>query len=243
LRFQTATPATGNQITLYPSNTGFDLFIFYNSVTIRSSRSGYTVLLRVGSTTAALSWGDPVSLSGVTLSIDWMYLASKSALLRFFLYNNNSDTTYADVSTSCNIYFDAADAAQVYSSDSAGFVIYGNSHSLSFTHAPLFTRPDNFSYWFGNLGSLSSNYFGQTDSVAYTSGNSAMAFSWQSVPVPPHTSVCAAVLVVFDTDAAYPLSQRLTVYPFPDPVYPDDVISVFGDVSLHEAAVLALTFG
>jgi hypothetical protein len=90
---------------------------------------------------------------------------------------------------------------------------------------------DNFHYWFGNLGSLSSNYFGQTDSVAYTSGDSAMAFSWQSVPIPPHTSVCASVLVVFDTSTPYNISLNLTVYPFPDPAYPGDVISVSGYVA------------
>jgi hypothetical protein len=163
--------------------------------------------------------------------MDAVTLSPYATLLRFFVYNGNRESKYAGISVSCDINFNSRDDAPVYAlSSGLGFQIVGSSHYLYFAFGNEFATTDVFRYWFGNLGSVSSNYWTQTSSYSYSGGDSGMAFSWDPILIAPGTTECRAVLVTFDYFDLYTLSQSLMVDPFPDPVFIGDVITVSGYV-------------
>jgi hypothetical protein len=124
---------------------------------VSTSSTGYSAVLRIGSTLSLLAAGSSVRIGNVTLWLDWSLMSQNSALLSFRLENSGRDAT-VDIAISNDAYLEATDCPPIASigADQA-FVVYTDDYSFTWVcrGSPLVT--DVSTYWFGSLENINDN--------------------------------------------------------------------------------------
>jgi hypothetical protein len=166
----------------------FDITGFDGVNHIATSSASYAVTLRVGNQTAEIEYGDPVELSGVTL---WLYprlLSPNSIGLLFTLYKRNSTEQIVDIAVGSDVRYHGDEWAPVWSlPNRRGLVISTASTPYVFSWAlrdfPLVS--DVTTDWYGVWYNLTTGIWSQVELENLTDVDSAFAFSWQNISLPP----------------------------------------------------------
>jgi hypothetical protein len=135
-----------------------------------------------------------LSFSGVTLSTKLSLIGDFLVLMAFKLTNAKAGAVFVDVEVDADIMIDGSDSAPVSDLGSGRGFSMGSSRLFTFIGRTYPLISDVSTYWFGSYYDRSSYYWSNTSATSY-SGDSAIAFSWQSLSIPSLGSVSVAAIM------------------------------------------------
>jgi hypothetical protein len=165
-----------------PANRAFDLTESMSSgSSIRTSTNGYFAYLYIGGISSIMITGSAPALSGMSMYLAVSYLSPNAVLLTFALSSQSDFDLSVDIIVLSDVNFKGNDVSPIDPLRSGrGFRLHYNDRELTFVCRgyPLVsnvTASDFDAYLFVSPWS-------QGNDVPWSSGDSAMAFSWQGVP-------------------------------------------------------------
>jgi hypothetical protein len=167
-------PAAAPSLSVVYSRLSFDVLAGSMGA---ASVSGFSALLRVGAARAAVARGSPASLASVRLSVRASALGGRASVLWFELRNSGAAAQTADISVTAalgRVRVSALPGGRGVAAAAVAFVL---------ADYPLVSPVSSF--WYGAAADAGAANWTQVRAGAVSSGDSALAFSWQRITVPP----------------------------------------------------------
>jgi hypothetical protein len=116
-------------------------------------------------------------------------------------------------------------------SDRHGFEILANDVKVTFITSNYPLVDDVSTYWFGYYYDRDEERFNQVEEDSYSDGDSAIAYTWQAVPIAAGEVVTRSVIVKFGEYSLASIAIALQAPTITDELDPDAVVTVRGSTS------------
>jgi hypothetical protein len=231
--YPTHTPAPWNvRIEVPLSPQSFDILGDNGTHSIRSSYSGYTVRLRINGDFADINGGESVSVSDVTLSFKPSIISDNAALLAFKLVNRASEPRTVDVGIVSDVLFDGDEGAVVsVIQPGIGLVVSSPDNALTFLLRNSALVAPVSTFWFGRSSDHWDAIWNQTNLDFVDIIDSALAFSWQEIPLLPGQILTGSVIAKFGVHAPRDLHLSIEEDAIPGPLFHTTTITLHARVS------------
>jgi hypothetical protein len=231
-----------SDIVFAPVNeTNFDLRFGQNgTISTTFANSGYSTLVRVGSSSVTLLNLQSKSCSGVLISTHLTQLSANAVLIAFKFVNSNSTSQTVNLSVSSNVSLDNNGDAPFETVEGKGFATWSGLYNFTIICMNYSLVSSVTTYWYGRFANLNSSYWIRAPNSSYSGGDSAMAFSWQGISISQGGSKTVAVIMksgVFDGDSPVLIMDRDTI---PARCLLDEVLYVNGSVTNANGSVTVI---
>jgi hypothetical protein len=160
----------------------------------------------------------------------WTSISANAFVLAFKLQNADTSAISVDIAVTNDAHLQNDSPRVGMIGSSQGFVVASNVYAVSFICRMNALVTDVSTYWYGYYSDKSSNNWTQTTADSYT-GDSAFAFSWQSISIPPLGNTTRSIIVKFGTFDPGVVMLTLQMLSLPSPFSADGNVSVIGFIS------------
>jgi hypothetical protein len=213
------------------SGSAFNIDGVVGSGSIRTSRYGFRVYFRIGSSSLVSLSGGTVTVDSVQARLNWHFLSSNTAFVSFKVTNLGLTARSVSLAVAGEIQFDGDDYAPMATlSWNRGFRITSSRSEIRFIcrYYPLVR--DVSSFWIGSASHLNDNYWNQVSDGRISGVDAAAAFAWEYFGLRHYAVVTRGIIVKFGSDEASLPTLSLTFTMFSSHFSPSDPIQVMGTI-------------
>jgi hypothetical protein len=198
---------------------------------------GYLAGLRIGRERQDMLLRMPAVLRDVWLTVSHRILSRTTALVTLRTENRGTETQTVDFGVAADIKIGDELGTPVFSlGDRRGFEVVGRSCKITFITSGYPLVDDVSTYWFGYYYDYEEERFNQVEVDSFN-GDSALAYTWQAVPVMPGEVVTRSVIVKFGTYQTPPLTIAISLPTIGEELRPDGKIALTGTTQGNTAVL------